>query len=57
MSERSAERNAFEQQSSAPLDGVRRELAPLRGMVRAQLLDHPSAQDAAEALCRKLDFR
>jgi len=40
-----------------PLDGARGEMAPLRWVMGAQLLNHPSAQDAAEALHRKLDFR
>jgi hypothetical protein len=40
-----------------PLDGARGEMAPLRWVMGAQLLNHPPAQDAAEALHRKLDFR
>ena len=39
------------------LHGARGEVALLRRVMRAQLFYHPPAQDAAEALHRKLDFR
>jgi hypothetical protein len=40
-----------------PLDGACGEMAPLRWVMGAQLLNHPPTQDAAETLHRKLDFR